>query len=133
MTLEKISEKLENYRNALLRLNEALTEKESNQFIVDAVIKRFEFTYELAWKLMKVVIEYKGGEDVKFPRDIFKEAFAKGLLPDGEIWLKMMADRNLMSHTYNQDKAKEIYLHIKNDYWRHLNHLAELVKGEIAN
>lgn len=125
-------EKLENYKKALARLEEALAEKEPDQFVYDAIIKRFEFTYELAWELLKALIEYKGGEDVRFPRDVFKEAYAKGLLKNGEIWLDMLNDRNLSSHTYNQEKVMEIFMRIKHRYFDEFVRLAETIEGEMA-
>ncbi|ADD02942.1 MULTISPECIES: nucleotidyltransferase substrate binding protein [Thermoanaerobacter] len=131
MTEERLREKLSNYKKALSRLEEALKEEKVNQYVYDSVIKRFEFTYELAWKLMKAFIEYKGGNDVKFPRDIFKEAFATGIVEDGEVWLSMIRDRNLSSHTYNQEGAIEIYNRIKNFYWEHLKSLAKTIEGGI--
>lgn len=53
MTIERLNERMEDYRKAVLRLKEALDEDTSNPLLYDAVIQRFKFTYELAWKLMK--------------------------------------------------------------------------------
>ncbi|GAB4258823.1 nucleotidyltransferase substrate binding protein [Thermincola ferriacetica] len=131
MTKERIVEKLEKYKQALARLEEALTKKEPDQFVYDAAIKRFEFTYELAWKLMKALIEYKGGEDVHFPRDVFKEAYAKGLLENGEIWLDMLNDRNLSSHTYNRERAMEIFKRVKDRYFDEFVRLTGTIEGEM--
>jgi nucleotidyltransferase substrate binding protein (TIGR01987 family) len=131
MTKERVSQKLGNYKKALARLEEALAEKEPDQYVYDAVIKRFEFTYELAWKLLKAFIEYKGGEDVRFPRDIFKEAYAKGLLENGEVWLSMLQDRNLSSHTYSQERAMEIYNRVKDIYFEEFIQLVRTIEGEI--
>lgn len=131
MTKERVSQKLGNYKKALARLEEALAEKEPDQYVYDAVIKRFEFTYELAWKLLKAFIEYKGGEDVRFPRDIFKEAYAKGLLENGEVWLSMLEDRNLSSHTYSQEKAMEIYNRVKDIYFEEFIRLSKTIEGEM--
>lgn len=130
MTAERIREKLANYNRALQRLDEALGVEEPDTFIYDAVIKRFEFTYELAWRLMKAFIEYKGGEDVRFARDVFREAFATGLVTEGEVWLKMMQDRNISSHTYDEAESKQIYERVKN-YRQHFGQLAEDIKKEL--
>ena len=131
MTEDRISDKLEKYKQALARLEEALAEQEPDQFIYDATIKRFEFTYELAWKLLKAVIEYKGGKDVLFPRDIFKESFANGILKNGEVWLEMLKDRNLSSHTYNQEMARDVYHRIRNKYFAEFLGLVGIVEGEL--
>lgn len=130
MTEEKIKNKLDNYKRAVQRLEEALAVKRPNQFVYDSVIKRFEFTYEQAWKLLKAFIEYKGGADVKLPRDIFKEAYAAGLLSEGEVWLEMIKDRNLTSHTYDEENAREIYRRVKVEYLAHFQELVRRIEGE---
>jgi hypothetical protein len=50
---ERLLEKLTNYNKSIERLNEALGRDESDDLVLDAVIQRFEFTYELFWKLWK--------------------------------------------------------------------------------
>lgn len=133
MDIDKLSEKLENYQKALLRLKEAVNEAEPNEYVYDAVVKRFEFVYELAWKLMKAIIEYKGGGEPKFPRDVFREAFSGSIIVDGEMWLAMMKDRNLTSHTYDVEHAQEVYGRVKTLYFMHFQMLLDYVEGEIKN
>jgi len=82
---------------------------------IDASIQRFEFTIELFWKLLKRILETKGVE-VRYPKDVLQEAYAGGLIDDEKVWLRMLKDRNLTSHTYNEDLADEIYEHIKKYY-----------------
>jgi nucleotidyltransferase substrate binding protein (TIGR01987 family) len=132
MTEERVIERLENYKRALARLREALIKEDPNQFVYDATIKRFEFTYELAWKLLKALIEYKGGEDLRFPRDVFREAYAKGLLKNGEVWLDMIKDRNLSSYTYSFEKALDIYERIKECYFDEFEVMMQTVEGEVG-
>lgn len=131
LDMEKLKDKLENYNKALARLVEASQEPEPNAYVYDAVVKRFEFVYELAWRLMKALIEYKGGGEPKFPRDVFREAFTGGIITDGEIWLAMMKDRNLTSHTYDDMHAKEVYTRVKDSYIAHYEDLANYLQGEI--
>jgi nucleotidyltransferase substrate binding protein (TIGR01987 family) len=131
LTAERVREKLANYNQALLRLDEALGVNEPNTFIYDSVIKRFEFTYELAWRLMKAYMEYKGGEDVRFARDVFREAFATGLIMEGEVWLEMMRDRNLSSHTYDEGESQRIYERVKK-YRQHFRQLAHDIEKGLA-
>lgn len=129
MTEEQLKLKIENYLKALGRLDEALKHRNPDQFVYDATIQRFEFTYELAWKLMKAFLEYQGQESINFPRDVFKRAFAAGLIQDGDVWLTMMKDRNITTHTYDEAGAKEIYTRIKKDYRSQLYALAETIQG----
>lgn len=100
-----------------MRLKEALEEDISNPLVYDEVIQRFEFTYELAWKLMKAYLEYEGIAAVNSPRAAFKEAFAAGLIFDGDVWIDMIDYRNLTAHTYNEERAKEIYNKVREKYF----------------
>ena len=131
MTEVQLREKLGNYQKTLERLDESLEKQNPDQFIYDSVIKRFEFTYELAWKLMKAFIEYKGGEDVRFARDVFREAYANGLVKDGEGWLQMMQGRNLSSHTYNEEAAREIYDRVKQIYRKQFMELSLSIRKDL--
>ncbi|EAX48919.1 nucleotidyltransferase substrate binding protein, HI0074 family [Thermosinus carboxydivorans Nor1] len=132
MNIERLSERAKEYQKAVRRLQEALAEDLSNILVYDGVIQRFEFTYELAWKLIKAYLEYEGIADVKSPRAAFKEAFTAGLIDNGEIWLEMIDDRNLTAHTYNEENAKQIYAKVKEKYFPQFatlaNKIAEAVK-----
>lgn len=102
--------------NAAQRLKEALQKKE-NDIVIDGTLHRFEFTFELAWKTMKDYLEYSGIiEGTGSPREIIKTAFANGIIDDGENWLKMMLARNSLSHLYDEEKSREIYIEIKEIY-----------------
>ena len=131
MNRGRVQEKLANYNKALQRLDEALAVENPNSFIYDSVIKRFEFTYELAWRLMKSYIEYQGGADVRFARDVFREAYAKGLIKEGKVWLQMLQDRNISSHTYNEDESKQIYERVKK-YRQYFFALAQEIEKGLA-
>lgn len=79
---------------------------------IDATIQRFEFTIELFWKLLKKILQNKG-VSVVYPKDVIQKAYAGGLIGHEELWIAMIYDKNMSSHTYNQDIADEIYLRIK--------------------
>jgi nucleotidyltransferase substrate binding protein (TIGR01987 family) len=74
----------------------------------DSAIKRFELTFELAWKSAKA---WSSGQGVvcRSPRDCFAQMFRLGLILDNPLWLKMIEDRNLSVHTYSEKLAEEIY------------------------
>ena len=73
------------------------------------MIKSFEYTYELAWNTMKDFLTYKGQTvDIYGSRDAIRQAFATGLIADGEGWMDMLQSRNKTSHTYNEETAEEI-------------------------
>jgi Nucleotidyltransferase substrate binding protein like. len=54
------------------------------------------------------------------PKQTIKEAFGIGILENGQVWLDMLNDRNLTSHTYNQSDANEIYENIVNIYYKEM-------------
>lgn len=131
MDIQKLREKLEDFSKALNRLKEALERDQSDDIVLDAVIQRFEFTYELSWKLIKAYMSYSGIADVKTPRQAFKEAFAAGLIDEGDVWLEMLDDRNLTSHTYDQSTARRVYEKVKNRYYPAMSKLKEAISREI--
>ena len=94
--------------------------KESTEIAVDdldrdGAIQRFEFTFELFWKTVKVLMEHEGFE-CSGPRSCIKEGARRGFLTDGELLLDMLEDRNKTSHIYDESTAKEIFERIKGQY-----------------
>jgi len=103
--------KLIQFEKALNKLKDILNKEESEE-IRDATIKRFEFTFELCWKSLQEFFKEKG-IICRSPKDCFKQAFSYGLIENEDIWINIIQDRNLTTHTYQEEIAKEIYLKIK--------------------
>ena len=76
----------------------------------------FEYTFELAWNTLRDLLRSQGNGDLLGSRDTLREAFRLGLIADGEVWMLMIQDRNLTSHTYNRATALEIGAHIREAY-----------------
>lgn len=97
---------------------------------VEASIQCLEFVVELYWKLLKHMLHAKG-VIVTTPRDVFREAFTAGWLDEEDIWVRMLKDRNLSSHTYNESLANEIlgripvYLPVITRTFERLEHLVK--------
>jgi nucleotidyltransferase substrate binding protein (TIGR01987 family) len=70
--------------------------------IKEGIIQRFEFTHELAWKVMKDFLEYEGYQNITGSRSATREAFNKNIISDGQIWMDMIESRNNTVHTYNE-------------------------------
>lgn len=131
--MNRWNEKLNDFEKTINRLQEAIKESNENpsiSSIKDGIIHRFEFTYELCWKLMKYFLENEGIEEAKSPRSTFREAFQYGLITDGNDWIDMLKDRNLTSHVYDEDLADEIYDKIKNKYFTMLKDMKDTLKGK---
>lgn len=90
----------------------ALTELEEQ-----GMIQAFEYTHELAWKMLKDFLEEKGNSELFGSKDTTRLAFKLELINDGEVWMDMIKSRNLTSHTYNEDTAKSIVTDIRERYF----------------
>ena len=95
------------FGKALSRLHEAVDADET-PMVRDALIQRFEFTYELGWKCMFYWMRDEGEKVPEMVRPVIQAAFRCELITDPELWEKIKDIRNETSHTYNEDKAVEI-------------------------
>ena len=115
----KLEDKFNSFQTASRRLKEAIDmyETDEHPVLLDGTIQRFEFTVELAWKLIKQYLENEKFGEFNSPKSVIKEAYKIGLIQNGEKWLEMLDDRNLTSHTYDENVAKEIYRNIQTQYY----------------
>ncbi|MCE5341612.1 MAG: nucleotidyltransferase substrate binding protein [Planctomycetaceae bacterium] len=92
----------------------------------EGVIQRFEYTFELAWKTLKDYLIFNGVSfDQITPKSVIKQAFAAKIIADGQLWIDMLEQRNLMSHTYSNESFESIFDNIAKPY---LNELEQLYK-----
>ena len=123
--MKRFEERKQDLINATNRLKEALNEEESD-LIIDGVLHRYEFTFELAWKTLKDYLEYLGVTiNTGSPREVIKESFAHDLISDGETWIKMMLARNSLSHLYDEETSRKVYNEIKEKYIYQIEKLIE--------
>ena len=95
-------QRFQNYRKALAQLNEALDlskKRELSPLETQGLIQAFEYTHELAWNTLKDFLESKGVSHLYGSRDTTREAFAAGLLAEGDVWMQMIQSRNQTTHT----------------------------------
>ncbi|MEK7611680.1 MAG: HI0074 family nucleotidyltransferase substrate-binding subunit [Patescibacteria group bacterium] len=109
---EKTSSQAEDLAKALDRLEEALNE-EKDDFVRDSVIQRFEFCFELCWKLAKNFNTAQGKETFT-PKDSFRVGAQVGYIEKPEVWFEYLKARNLASHTYNEATSEKVYQAAKN-------------------
>jgi nucleotidyltransferase substrate binding protein (TIGR01987 family) len=110
---------LSSFEKALASLDEALAEfdRTQSQFVKDACIQRFEYTYELAHKLLKRQLEAMSPnpseiDQMSFP-DMIRSGAERGLLANGwDEWRRFRDARNATSHAYNEKKANEVFARI---------------------
>ena len=103
------------YKNAFNELREAVNRVEPDKLMKAGIIKTFEFTFELAWKLMKRILD-KQGIDCDSPKSTIKEAYKFGLIDDGDTWIEMLEDRNLTTYPYGEDFIEGVYSRTQKSY-----------------
>jgi nucleotidyltransferase substrate binding protein (TIGR01987 family) len=108
-----------NFENALSRLEEGIAYCETNPIDLakEGVIQRFEFTHELAWKVMKDFLEYEGIVEIVGSRSATREAFNKNLIASGQEWMNMIESRNNTVHTYNKNILETEFSKIVTTYF----------------
>jgi len=111
-------QRFQNYSDALNHLRFAVKEiTNPSDLEKEGTIQRFEFTHELAWKLMKDYLEYEGISGIRGSRSATREAFNKGLITQGEVWMDMIESRNKTVHTYINDILEKEYHLIVTSYY----------------
>ena len=112
-------QRFDNFQRALFLLKEAIENDidSLSQLEKEGVIQRFEYTYELAWNVLKDKMEYDGIIlDRISPKAVIRQAYAAKYIKDADTWLKMTGDRNLMSHTYDLAKFESVIKTIADSY-----------------
>jgi nucleotidyltransferase substrate binding protein (TIGR01987 family) len=110
----EISYSLNKLKKAFHRLRDS-TVKAVDDLDRDGVIQRFEFTFELLWKTIMILLRYEG-LDCSGPRSCIKEGARRSFVVNGEILLDMLEDRNKASHIYDESTSIEIFERVKHDY-----------------
>jgi len=112
-------QRLENFERAFLLLKEAFEKNpsEMSDLEKEGTVQRFEYSFELAWKTLKDYLVYSGVTfDQITPRSVIKQAFAAKIIKDGQTWMDMLEQRNLMSHTYDSKTFEAVFSNISQDY-----------------
>ena len=131
--LPRWEQKLRSYYKALNRLAEivnVMDKRQLNEFEADGLVQRFEFTFELAWKLIKCYAEYQGTDkEIMGSRDAIRWAFENKIINDSGTWMEMVKRRNDTSHSYDEDTAAEVVVSVKNSYFQAFMALYDKMKS----
>ncbi|MFZ2633050.1 MAG: nucleotidyltransferase substrate binding protein [Desulfosalsimonadaceae bacterium] len=106
-----------NYRKAVAQLSRFIENAPLNELEEQGLIQCFEYTYELAWNTIKDFYESQGETEIQGSRDAIRLAFKRGLIENGETWMKMIKSRTLTAHTYNEGVASEISKAVFDHYY----------------
>ena len=121
MTLDiRWKQRFDNFQRALRQLTLAMelkAQRPLSELEQQGLIQGFEFTHELAWNVLKDYLEMEGIQGLVGSRSTVREAFKRGLVRDGDVWMDMIEKRNLSSDTYNQNVANTLAEAIAERYY----------------
>jgi nucleotidyltransferase substrate binding protein (TIGR01987 family) len=109
-------------------LRSALNQKHFSELERDGVIQRFEYTFELSWKLFKQYL-LSTGIRCNSPKDAIRELAKQGALKDPERWMGYLTARNYTSHTYDKKVAEWVFATAK-DFISDLEKLLDVLKND---
>lgn len=113
-------QRLETYRKALNRLQEVIELENTRPLSAlekDGMIQRFEYTQELAWKVLKNYIEFQGGEHLMDSRNTIRQAFAMGIIFNPDPWFDMLESRNEILEVYDEEIEDKLINKIIQNYF----------------
>ncbi len=102
-------QRFQSFRKAYAQLSAAADlakQRKLSDLEQQGLIQAFEFTHELAWNTLKDFLESRGAANLYGSKDATREAFARGLIANGDEWMTMIQARNRSSQTYNEKTAK---------------------------
>lgn len=101
--------------DALRNLQEALLIQKPSDLERDGCIQRFEYCYELLWKLSQKILK-QNEVDADTPRNVFRELGRIGWINNVEIWIEFQKSRNETSYEYGKKLAEKSYQLAKDFY-----------------
>lgn len=123
-------QRFQNLEKAFLFLQRATQQPSFTELEAAGLVQSFEFTFELFWKTLKDYLTDQAFT-VQSPRETIKQAFQSDYLKDGHLWMEMLEQRNLLTHTYNEDQAKKAIHLICHSYFPALNQVYFFLKGKL--
>ncbi|MDR3132983.1 MAG: nucleotidyltransferase substrate binding protein [Prevotellaceae bacterium] len=119
-----------NYQKALEQLRKFFEKETLNELEQQGLIQAFEYTYELAWNVMKDYLLYEQAHvTIMGSRDAIRTAFQRGIIDDGRHWMEMISSRIDSVHTYNEAVAQEIVAKITHTYFRLFTQFEKKMEG----
>ena len=126
-------QRFQNFEKAFIRLKNAVDryqKSKDDELILEGLVQTYEFTYELALNTTKDFLIYGGHAELNGSRSVIKQALQDGIISDGHAWMDAIEDRNLTSHTYNEEIAKAVATQICLKYFFLIEDLFNYFKNE---
>ena len=106
---------LTSLRKALTSLEKAIhrhLQDPADEEVRDSVIQRFEYSYELCWKMLSKELKMRTPSPTQSMsldfNNLMREGARFGLIEDPEVWFEYRRMRNITSHTYDEKTAEQV-------------------------
>lgn len=130
-------QRFDSYQRALNRIliviNSDTDVEQLSELEKEGLVQRFEYTFELAWKVLKDLLKEKGYIDINGPNPVLQKSLEDGWISDHDGWRKMNKARNITSHTYNDGEAEKIVNDICHIYAPLFEELANTLNKELQS
>jgi nucleotidyltransferase substrate binding protein (TIGR01987 family) len=123
-------QRFQNFDRACALLERTAANPDLSEAERGGLIQFFEMAFELSWKLLKDYLVTEG-YGVTSPREAIKQAFQNQLIQDGGVWLTALEDRNLTTHTYDEETALRVEKKIREHYLPLLRQLRSTFEGRV--
>lgn len=110
-------QRFSNFKKAFAQLEYIVQKPSLNDIEEQGLIKAFEYTYELGWKVLQDLLKDRGYVDINGPRPVLQQSFQDGYITNGRAWMEMLKNRNLTTHTYDELTARDVVDEIRNTYY----------------
>ena len=127
-------QRYQNFSKACKLLSEidAYKAEETPAIIKEGFIHRFEIVFDLLWKTARDYLEHEGISVQPTPRAVIKEAFAAGIISNGQVCIEMLEARNLMAHKYDEETFGTVFLRIQGQFYPAIEELRAFLEGKQA-
>jgi nucleotidyltransferase substrate binding protein (TIGR01987 family) len=124
-------QRFQNFEQAFFRLQEAVNKPDLNELERNGLIQRFEFTIELAWKVMKDFLEEKGFLFKPSPKDTFRQAQEAQYIDYAQALIDALNIRNELSHDYDGELFRLSEMELRNEIFPAITKLYGFFESEI--
>ena len=115
-----VIESYETFKKAFSKLVEYVDTDNGTEKDRSAIINAYQYTFELWWKTLQKYLKQEEILDELGPGSVIRTAFQYNIIKNGDVFMSMLKDRNLITHTYKEDIAEDIHRRIKDEYLEEL-------------
>lgn len=116
-------QRFQNFEKAFMRLKEAVEMEELTELERNGLIKRFEFTIDLSWKVLKDFLQEKGFAFKPSPKDTLRLAQQSDYIHYAQELIDGLDIRNELSHEYSGEKFERYEKQLREETYAALEKL----------